>query len=232
MAKQGRKLGGDGGNTDANLGGDNGATGQTPGQLAESVNVGGVNNDANGTTSSGDNGTSSGQGINPGDLAGQPLKRKRGRPPGSGNKSGGAATSKVEVTDKQAIGALAGQIQGLHIVLATLTKSPIFVLAPQECEAMAGAIHNVGKHYNLDLGGPRAAIIQLIAVAGGIYMPRLVAIGAARAEARRQNSATVRVPPGPEETAPPVPDGGVIDFEGAAFTAATAQAANAGRQRR
>lgn len=133
--------------------------------------------------------------------------RKRGRPPGS--KNGTTSSSKkgtVGVDEKT----LAKQVQGVHVMLAMLTQQPIFQLSDNEAEMMAGALANVSRHYNVTLDGPRAAVFQLIAVGGMIYLPRILAV-------RNQNLARQpqrpSAPQTPQESAS-VPHDGTIDFTG------------------
>lgn len=140
----------------------------------------------------------------PGTAEATDKPRRRGRPPGSKNQS---STRKVDIDVTQ----LADQIQGLHVMLAMLTGQPIFQLKPAECGTLAAAVANVGKHYNVSFDGPRAAIIQLVAVGGMIYLPRIVAIRQANQASRPPSEAPSA--PSPEENAP-IPKDGVIDFSG------------------
>lgn len=64
-------------------------------------------------------------------------------------------------------------------MLAMMTRQPILQISPEESLALASAIVDLSKHYNLAvLSGPYAAWINLAAVAGMVYIPKVLVIKA------------------------------------------------------
>lgn len=197
---------------------DNGTAGQQPenfiarGEASDGVaEIGGSPTDNNGVT----DGVREESGQDPNSTA---KPRRRGRPPGSKNKVNTAGTGPSETPSAGRVALdvkqLAQKVQGLHAVAATLTGQPILMLQDSEAIVMAQAISDVAQHYNLDFGGPRAAVINLIAVMGMTYFPRVIAMRTQ--QATRQPPPQAARPTNVEETAPPPVDG-VIDFSGAAL---------------
>ena len=123
---------------------------------------------------------------------GEPVKKRRGRKPGSTNKS-------KENAGRLAIGA--NQIQGLHVVLAKLTGQPIFEISEFEAQMLATSIANVSEHYDLTASSKTMAIVGLIGACGIVYVPRVV-------EVRRQNRKPKGPPPLFPEMPNPVPEQG------------------------
>lgn len=70
-------------------------------------------------------------------------------------------------------------------MLAMITRSPVFSISPEEATMMAGAIVEVSKHYEIAPSGKTMALVNLAAVCGMIYLPRVLQSKAAKAEARR-----------------------------------------------
>lgn len=169
------------------------------------------NGSGDGSTNSADSGTIA---IDPNTA----IKRKRGRPPGSGNKSRGAnvgAENRVESGSERtaakrtplAVDQLAKQIEGGHKLLALFLKKPLgdeaaslFEVSPDESKQLAQAAKNLASHYNITVSPVVMAWIQLGATASAIYGPRvaiLVAMKKAEAAQNQQlktlNSAGTRV---------------------------------------
>lgn len=74
-------------------------------------------------------------------------------------------------------------IAGIHMMAAILTKQPILQLRPQEGKALSDAICDVADYHNWSLdgqGGPFVLYATLLTTVYGIYVPRIVAIKAAR----------------------------------------------------
>lgn len=163
----------------------------------------GLNGASNGT---GGNAEASDQGSARADLGGNP-----GTEGGTGKirKKRGPNKPKTAPTLELNVGELAGQIQGLHAMLATLTNQPVFQLTPIECTTMAKAIQNYGKHYKIDFDSPRMALVNLIGVVGMAYIPRIIYI---RSQAKQKPPTSQQI--NPEATAPVPSQEGVIDFTG------------------
>ena len=114
-------------------------------------------------------------------------KRRRGRPPKnptlnaenpggtSGTASSGPKKRQTKMSGEQ-IGNLAKQIQGIHLIAATLTNLPEVALHDSEAELLANSVANMAAQYDLRLDGKTGAAIQLLATAAMIYTPRYFAI--------------------------------------------------------
>jgi len=129
-----------------------------------------------------------------GGETGEPLKKRRGRKPGSTNKQ-------KENAGRLAIGA--NQIQGLHVVLAKLTGQPIFEISEFEAQMLASSIANVSEHYDLTASSKTMAIVGLCGAIGIVYVPRVVAV-------RQANRKPKGPPPLFPEMPNPVPEQGPI----------------------
>ncbi len=100
----------------------------------------------------------------------EPVKQRRGRKPGSSNKKAGTEGLALDAKE------LAPQIQGLHVMLATMTGQPVFQLSDIEAKMLASNIANVSQHYNITASSKSMAIVGLIAVCGMIYLPRVASV--------------------------------------------------------
>lgn len=136
-------------------------------------------------------------------IGGEQAPKKRGRKPGSSNKTKGA--ERLALDPKE----LAPQIQGLHVMLATLTGQPVFEISEIEAKMLAGNIANVAQHFDITATSKSMAIVGLVAVAGMIYIPRVAAI-------RRGRPKSVQspvMPSMPDQVVEP-PVQGRYDFSG------------------
>jgi hypothetical protein len=86
---------------------------------------------------------------------------------------------------------LAKQLQGLHMMAATITQLPFVQINEQEAAMLADAIENVSREYDLALDGKTGAFIQLAAVAAIVYGPRLVHYQKLKKQAQREEPVTV-----------------------------------------
>lgn len=73
-----------------------------------------------------------------------------------------------------------------------LTGQPVFNLSEDEAKALAKAVAEVSKHYNVVVNPKTTALIQLVGTAGMIYFPRILHIRMERAmrKAKPVNPAT------------------------------------------
>lgn len=151
---------------------------------------------------------SSESGISPEAVAGeeQPKQRKRradaGQPRGPRGPRAKKGKAGLALTPEE----LAPRIQGLHSILAMMTQQPVFEIQSAEAKQLANAICDVASYYEIDLSGPYAAWINLAAVCGVIYLPRVLHV---RSEASRARQRPIT--PATPEDATIVPRGG-IDF--------------------
>ena len=89
---------------------------------------------------------------------------------------------------------------GLHAVLAMQTKTPEIAITEQEGQAFVNAAQNVLRHYSVETTQKTLDWIALIGCAGGIYIPRAVAIANNKKRSKPQ-AAQVLDFPGPNNGA-------------------------------
>ena len=65
----------------------------------------------------------------------------------------------------------------MHMMLATATGYPEFILDKQESHILAEAIANLGEHYKIKLDGKTGAVMGMVYALGVVYGPRAIAIG-------------------------------------------------------
>lgn len=172
------------------------------GVIGDEANSGG--NEANGSGDAPIGESATQDAINPESVSGseEPVKQRRGRKPGSGKK---ASPESLALDPKE----LAPQIQGLHVMLATMTGQPVFQLSDIESKMLASNIANVSQHFNITASSKSMAIVGLIAVCGMIYLPRVAAVKRAVRPAPPQS-----VMPSMPEQVMESPVNGRYDFSG------------------
>jgi hypothetical protein len=69
--------------------------------------------------------------------------------------------------------------------LATVSRSPIFILSDQECDEISRRVVTVSKHYNLTIlfDSPIGSLVGLGVTSGMIYIGHMIALAQARAAA-------------------------------------------------
>ncbi len=112
---------------------------------------------------------------------GETAKKRRGRPPGSGT---GKTRSQNKGLD---LATIRDRLNGLHMIAALATRSPIFILSDQETEALAVRIVEVSKHYDLDeiISGKRTCLLMLAGTAITIYGGKIIALRQLNAQRRQ-----------------------------------------------
>lgn len=75
--------------------------------------------------------------------------------------------------EKEDLGTLTKQIQGLHELMSLASGIPELKLTPPEAEMLGGAVANMCEEYDLSLSGKTGALLQLLAAGAMIYIPRL-----------------------------------------------------------
>lgn len=103
---------------------------------------------------------------------GSPTKR-RGRKPGSG---GGRSSSTGKTQAPANLDGLSSMVFAGHLFLAAASSSPEFMLSEDESNKFAKAMLNVQSHYDFFISEKAQAWVNLGAVAGGLYIPRVIAI--------------------------------------------------------
>ncbi len=126
------------------------------------------------------NGSQGSNGSGNGSSAGEPVRKRRGRKPGSINAKKGETIS---------VDGLASIIFSAHAMLAGITHSQELMLDPTEATQLAQATANVSRHYGVAMAAKTVDWINFAMVAGGIYGTRLIAIRMRRQYERAGNHA-------------------------------------------
>jgi hypothetical protein len=148
-----------------------------------------------------------------GSVAGsEPGKRRRGRPPGSGNKQPAAQKATPNITAN-----LESLIVSGHIMLAKLIDWDELILDDDEARKLSDGLKEVAKHYTMEMDPKKLAWMNLSMIAGGIYGPRIIS-------AWRENKK--KEAERPREVAQPKRDttGRTVSVEGQTVDHAAAQA--------
>ena len=104
-------------------------------------------------------------------------KRGRGRPPKT--ETVGSETVKKPVKRKASVNSvdnLSKQIEGLHIIAASMTGIKELIISTTESSMLASSIITVCDEYSLSIDGKTGAAMQLLATAAMIYAPRIISI--------------------------------------------------------
>ena len=135
--------------------------------------------------------------------SGEPPKKRRGRPPGSGKKTpeqiegGGTEAPASKPSNRKASTsneqrALMGkQLVGIHKLAAMVTGLPELMINDVEGDMLAHAVANICDEYGLAVDGKTGATLQLLGTAAMIYGPRAIAVmqrAHAEKQQRQQNS--------------------------------------------
>lgn len=113
---------------------------------------------------------------NLGDAA--PIKRGRGRPPGSGKsgiKQGGGTTVAQAKASPASVVGIEALLLGIHSIAASLTKVEEIALEKSEANQLAQALAAVNVHYQKAIDPKLVAWMGVVAVAGQVYGPRVLA---------------------------------------------------------
>lgn len=103
--------------------------------------------------------------------SGEPVKRGRGRPKGSGAKhSASASPSSLD------IGSVETLLFNIHGMLAVATGIEELSLAKEEANTLAKAVANVQQYYPMHISAKAMAWSNLVMVAGSVYGSRIVAV--------------------------------------------------------
>lgn len=127
-----------------------------------------------------------------------PQKRGPGRPrrdgstppgpkaetPGAAKKAEAKPQKRGAKMSAEAVGTLAKQIQGMHVMAAMMTGIGILQISEAESSLLAGGLSAVAEEYGLALDGKTGAALQLFGAAAMVYAPRIIAIQKAKAAAR------------------------------------------------
>jgi hypothetical protein len=127
--------------------------------------------------------------------------RRRGRPPGTRNKTT-IAESAQKVS--QTLENIEGMLQGIHIAVGAMIQYPAFELSDKEAKAYADAIKMFSAHYPTIVSSKQVATVNLLATVSGIYIPRLMGAYAAKTSNAPAKANVVEMPkPQPQKPASP-----------------------------
>lgn len=111
----------------------------------------------------------------PNEAIGEPQPKTRKPRSDAGKPRGPRASAGTGAKASMGVNELATQIQGLHTMLAIVSGSQVWILQPNEAQAMAQALCDVESAYGIRLfKGKTASLIKLVATAGFIYLPRMI----------------------------------------------------------
>jgi hypothetical protein len=129
-------------------------------------------------------------------------RRGPGRPPGSGANKNKTSRARPNME------ALSRQIMGAHSLAAMFLGIPELLIDATEARLLADGMAGVAEEFGLSLGGKAGAIMVLVANAGMVYTPRVIAI-AKRVQMQNAQSAS------PSNVSPVAPHGNVFttDFK-------------------
>lgn len=141
-----------------------------------------------------------------GSVSGSAPKR-RGRKPGSTNRS----SAKGAPLDISGLGNI---ILNFHMLISGITRAEELLLEKEEADKLAEAMGKVARHYNVEVAAKTTDWINLGIVAGGVYVPRFLAIRIRTAANKASNPKPMRAnnqqPSSPSE----IILGGVYDENG------------------
>lgn len=109
-------------------------------------------------------------GSNSSTSAGSGTGKRRGRKPGSRNKSAGGKASATQATND-----ISGILFTAHLFIAKAVKMDLLEITKEESEELGGAITRVTELYEIPLLSPKhMAFVNLAMVMGNVYGSRLI----------------------------------------------------------
>lgn len=135
-----------------------------------------------------------------GDNASGPGEKRRGRPPGSGNKGPRQASGTGKAASKAPldVNAIQFALTGIHALLAAGLSAPELTLSDAEAEIVSKNIVAVARHYDLQATAKATDWGNLIVSLGVVYGGRFVSLTARKRQEnamRRQQRANPPPPP-------------------------------------
>lgn len=104
--------------------------------------------------------------------AGADAPKRRGRKPGSRNSTGTGTGKKSQAALD--INGVEKVLFSMHMMLASAVKAPELAISTEEAKMLSTAVGEVSKHYNFGIDEKTQAWVNLVMVAGGIYVPRII----------------------------------------------------------
>jgi len=149
-----------------------------------------------------------GAGRSAGDNGADTGARRRGRPPGSKNRTSAAE----EKTSPGSLESIEEILLSIHIGVAIFAGAPELTLTPEEAKRFSTAFQRVAKFYPTNLNPKMLAWINLAAVIGGIEGPKIMAIYNRTTQPRKAPVIPIRETPSKAATGTtgPVPTPGPI----------------------
>lgn len=109
-------------------------------------------------------------------TADEPVRKRRGRKPGSTNKKSQTPLS---------VNGLEALLYSSHMMLASMMQAPGLALDKEESTRLAEATANVARHYNVEASEKALDWTNLIMALGMIYGPRLIEFRRVQGEKRK-----------------------------------------------
>lgn len=129
------------------------------------------------------------------------VKRGRGRPRkdgGNAESAGSAGQQAGKGQSKKAtkldVGLFARQIQGVHAMLALVTKNPVWNIEEKAAESLAAALLDVMSHHSINIDPASMAYMKLAGVCAMIYGPKLLVLKQQSDAKKRQQDNTIDMP--------------------------------------
>lgn len=110
------------------------------------------------------------------------------KPGGKSAFAGGSGRKRTAKEETVLLGELSDQIAGAHEIIALVTGQPVFKLSDDESKKLSQSIRNVLVHYDLTPNPAVMAWVQLLAVSGVIYGPRIMYLVALEKERKARSS--------------------------------------------
>lgn len=124
-----------------------------------------------------------------GSVEGQPAPKRRGRPPGSRNKSSGSNSSAAKAKVSPTVTGIEKTLLSLHMIAATITQTPELALEDAEAVAIAEAVANVSEHYSIPgIDEGPASIVMLAGTLLAIYGKRYLILRAKKTQPQKRSN--------------------------------------------
>ena len=140
----------------------------------------------------------------PTETTSETVKRGRGRPRKDGSTGPTFSNVKEKISGPVSINGIEKILFSLHQIGAATLQIPELELTKDEAKKLGDAIGGVNEHFKLSLDPKTAAMIELVQIAGVIYVPRGVSL-----YIRKKMERQARPQPAQE---PVRPNGSTVDF--------------------
>lgn len=133
--------------------------------------------------------------------------RRRGRPPGSRNRTGGEPTDIGSARSDRAktpgdITDLTKVLLSMHDMLAAVCKAEYVEITAEQAKKLSAGIKEVGKHYSFNMTAKQAAVIDLVMIVLAIYGPMFVILFKGITKPKTKDNLRTMPSPAPVQSAP------------------------------